>query len=123
MDIREIPKIIEITKKSEIVKNSKLSENSEWSKNFANPIFERRKIFLTPHLKQKMNHDVEMDIERIEFCQELLQEIIHTAVGNLFLFIIIILLHFICLLLYRTTYHKIRHYNVRLLFKPFIEIN
>ena len=115
MDIREIPKIIEITKKSEIVKNSKLSENSEWSKNFANPIFERRKIFLTPHLKQKMNHDVEMDIERIEFCQELLQEIIHTAVGKLFLFIIIILLYFICLLLYRTTYHNIRQYNIRLL--------
>ena len=78
MDIREI---VEISKKS---------HKSEFSKNLGNSknwIFERKKILLTPHLKQKMNHDVEMDIERIEFCQELLQEIINTAVGKLFLFI------------------------------------
>ena len=83
MDIREI---VEISKKSP---NSKKSEFSIKSGNSKNSIFERKKIFLTPHLKQKMNHDVEMDIERIEFCQELLQEIINTAVGKLFLFIYI----------------------------------
>ena len=78
MDTREIPKNIEISKKSEISKNLEKS---------ASQSFERKKISLTPHLKQKMNHDVEMDIERIEFCQELLQEIIQQAVGKLFLFI------------------------------------
>jgi len=77
MDTREIPKNIENSKISEILKNS----------GFSCQIFERKKISLTPHLKQKMNHDVEMDIERIEFCQELLQEIIQQAVGKLFLFI------------------------------------
>ena len=75
MDTREIPKNIEISKKSEFSKNSEKSAVS--SRNF-----ERKKISLTPHLKQKMNHDVEMDIERIEFCQELLQEIIQQAVGK-----------------------------------------
>ena len=86
MDTREIPKNIEISKKSEISKNSEKSaifQNLESS----SQSFERKKISLTPHLKQKMNHDVEMDIERIEFCQELLQEIIQQAVGKLFLFI------------------------------------
>ena len=80
MDTREIPKNIEISKKSE---KSAFFQNLESS----SQSFERKKISLTPHLKQKMNHDVEMDIERIEFCQELLQEIIQQAVGKLFLFI------------------------------------
>ena len=84
MDTREIPKNIEISKKSEISKNS---EKSALFRGFSSRNFERKKISLTPHLKQKMNHDVEMDIERIEFCQELLQEIIQQAVGKLFLFI------------------------------------
>lgn len=84
MDTREIPKNIEISKKSEISKNS---EKSVLFRGFSSSNFERKKISLTPHLKQKMNHDVEMDIERIEFCQELLQEIIQQAVGKLFLFI------------------------------------
>ena len=86
MDTREIPKNIEISKKPEISKNSEKSAIFQ-SLDFSSQSFERKKISLTPHLKQKMNHDVEMDIERIEFCQELLQEIIQQAVGKLFLFI------------------------------------
>ena len=80
MDTREIPKNNEISKNSE---KSAIFQNLE----FSSQSFERKKISLTPHLKQKMNHDVEMDIERIEFCQELLQEIIQQAVGKLFLVI------------------------------------
>ena len=90
MDIREIPKIVKNFKNSEISQNSEVLKNFEYfrkSENFEKQNFERKKIILTPHLKQKMNHDVEMDIERIEFCQELLQEIIQQAVGKLFLFI------------------------------------
>jgi len=83
MDIREIPKNIENSKSPEFPeysdKSSILQKSDYLCRNF-----ERKKISLTPHLKQKMNHDVEMDIERIEFCQELLQEIIQQAVGNYF---------------------------------------
>ena len=82
MDTREIPKNIEISKKSEFSEKSAVFQKL----GFSSRNFERKKIALTPHLKQKMNHDVEMDIERIEFCQELLQEIIQQAVGKLFLF-------------------------------------
>ena len=86
MDIREIPKNIEISQSPEFPKYSEKSSILQKSE-YLSQNFERKKISLTPHLKQKMNHDVEMDIERIEFCQELLQEIIQQAVGKLFLFI------------------------------------